>query len=538
VTGTVTDHVFPASVSITKTAVAPLTVPAPGGDFVHTLVIHNLSAVPATIIALTDDDTLSAGCLALISTSLSADDSAPGGTDEATCTSTGTHTVPGSYTTTANVTVSNAFSLTDSDSDSATVIVSGVLLSPTTVHVTEGGVTDTYTARLGSVPSADVTLTVAGDADCTASPLSLTFTPVNWSVPQTVTVTAVDDLLAEGTHSCTITHTASSADPDYDGPSLSVPPMTGTVTDHVIAASVSLTKTASPTSRPEPGGAFVHTLVIHNLSPVAATITALTDNDVLSAGCTALISTSLAADDSAPGGADEATCTSTGTHTTAGSYTTNASVTVTNAFSQTDTDTDGETVTVTDVPLVDGDVAITVTANPTMVPAAGGDVTYTVVVTNHSAQPFTVDSLVGSGVTVSSVDAQVTAGCASGVGTTVVPGGTFSCSFVQFVGPGSSTITVTVTDANGNPATDSVTVAVAEAPVAPTTTTAPATTAPTTTVAPTVPPTAPPTTADDGRELPATGGSIAGILLLASTFLGLGIILVRRRGRRTATRVG
>ncbi len=398
-----------------------------------------------------------------------------------------------------------------------------VVINPETVDVTEGGATDAYTAVLATAPTADVTVSVTGDADCTAAPASLTFAPANWSVPQTVTVTAVDDLLAEGTHSCTITHAATSTDAAYNG--LPVASVTGTVTDHVIPASVSISKAAvAPTSRPEPGGAFSHTLVIRNLSPVPATIMALTDEDTLSAGCRALISTSLAANDSAPGGADEATCTSTGTHTAAGSFTTTASVSVSNAFAQTDTKTASAAVTVTDVPLVDGDVTITGSADPASVPETGGNVAFTLVVTNNSQQPFTVDQLVGSGVTVSAIDAAAVGGCLSGVGTSVPAGGTFTCSFSQFVsgeadnGPTAHMVTVTVSDANGNRTTGAVTVHVNLTAV----------TAPTT-------PTVPPTTIATGRQIPATGGSIAGTLLLAASFLGVGAVLVRRRERRNAS---
>ncbi len=46
---------------------------------------------------------------------------------------------------------------------------------------------------------------------------ALTFTPANWNVAQTVTVTAVDDAFVEGTHASTITHTSSSLAANFDG---------------------------------------------------------------------------------------------------------------------------------------------------------------------------------------------------------------------------------------------------------------------------------------------------------------------------------
>ena len=45
----------------------------------------------------------------------------------------------------------------------------------------------------------------------------MSFTAADWDAPQTVTVTALDDHVAEGSHTGAVTHTASSADPAYNG---------------------------------------------------------------------------------------------------------------------------------------------------------------------------------------------------------------------------------------------------------------------------------------------------------------------------------
>ena len=60
------------------------------------------------------------------------------------------------------------------------------------------GATGTYTVALGTEPSADVTVTVSGQAgtDVSLSGLTnnrLTFTTGNWDTSQTVTVTAAQD---------------------------------------------------------------------------------------------------------------------------------------------------------------------------------------------------------------------------------------------------------------------------------------------------------------------------------------------------------
>jgi hypothetical protein len=91
--------------------------------------------------------------------------------------------------------------------------------------VTEGGSPDSYQINLQTVPSANVQVTVDPDAQTDLGagagvPVLLTFTPADALIPQTVTVTAVDDLTVEGTHSSVISHTAVSADSGYNGISI------------------------------------------------------------------------------------------------------------------------------------------------------------------------------------------------------------------------------------------------------------------------------------------------------------------------------
>ena len=69
-------------------------------------------------------------------------------------------------------------------------------VSEESLRVLEDGVTSTtYEVKLASRPSSDATvaLSVEGDEVVTVSPPSLTFTTGNWSIAQTVTVTAVGD---------------------------------------------------------------------------------------------------------------------------------------------------------------------------------------------------------------------------------------------------------------------------------------------------------------------------------------------------------
>jgi hypothetical protein len=81
--------------------------------------------------------------------------------------------------------------VTTTDDDAA-----GFTLADTAdLTVTEGGGTDAFTVMLDAEPVSGVVLTVTSGSPgaVTASPTELTFTPANWSFPQTVTLTGVND---------------------------------------------------------------------------------------------------------------------------------------------------------------------------------------------------------------------------------------------------------------------------------------------------------------------------------------------------------
>ncbi len=107
-------------------------------------------------------------------------------------------------------------SVTNSDND-----VVGFTVTPSSGLVTtEGGGTATFTVRLNSQPTGDVTvgLTSSDTAEGTVSPSALTFTSGNWNTPQTVTVTGIDDAIADGSKGYSVvTAAAVSADPNYSG---------------------------------------------------------------------------------------------------------------------------------------------------------------------------------------------------------------------------------------------------------------------------------------------------------------------------------
>jgi hypothetical protein len=118
-------------------------------------------------------------------------------------------------------------SAVNTDNDGAGVTVAGV------VAITEAlgpNHTGTYTLRLNSQPPLgnNVTITATPNAQVTISPSTLTFTSANWNGDQLVTVTAIDDTLSEGTHTGTVTHTASGG--GYGA--VTIENLTATITDN------------------------------------------------------------------------------------------------------------------------------------------------------------------------------------------------------------------------------------------------------------------------------------------------------------------
>ncbi|MEG4499725.1 calcium-binding protein, partial [Microcoleus sp. F10B5] len=88
---------------------------------------------------------------------------------------------------------------------------------------------DIYKVRLNTQPTANVTVAITPETQVTVSLPVLTFTPANWNVAQTVTVTAVDDALVEGDRVSPISHATSSTDTLYNN---LVAPLTVNISDN------------------------------------------------------------------------------------------------------------------------------------------------------------------------------------------------------------------------------------------------------------------------------------------------------------------
>lgn len=110
--------------------------------------------------------------------------------------------------------ITTSVSVTNTDDD-----VPGVAVAPISGLITdETGLTGSFTVRLTSEPLNDVTVTLVSSntLEGTVSPATLTFTAADWDQSQTVTITGVDDAVADGDIVYSITTAATSVDSDYE----------------------------------------------------------------------------------------------------------------------------------------------------------------------------------------------------------------------------------------------------------------------------------------------------------------------------------
>ncbi len=110
------------------------------------------------------------------------------------------------------VVVGTGYSVSETAQASGTITnddVAGVSITQPTgvLLVSEDGSTAQFTVRLTAQPTSNVVLNVSSSdtTEATAGPTTLTFTPSNWNVAQTVTVTGVDDIEFDGAVASNIT---------------------------------------------------------------------------------------------------------------------------------------------------------------------------------------------------------------------------------------------------------------------------------------------------------------------------------------------
>jgi uncharacterized repeat protein (TIGR01451 family) len=110
-----------------------------------------------------------------------------------------------------------------------------VQVTPTSGLVTtESGGMAQFTVVLQLAPTADVTIDFVSDdpTEGTPAPTQLVFTPANWNVPQTITVTGVGDFLNDGDVAYSVTGTVAAGSGNYDG--AGVPPVSLVNIDEVL----------------------------------------------------------------------------------------------------------------------------------------------------------------------------------------------------------------------------------------------------------------------------------------------------------------
>ena len=280
-----------------------------------------------------------------------------------------THTVTSTDTAYNAITVSDV-EVTVTENDTA-----GVTVTPTMLTVVEGG-SGTYTVRLNTEPTGDVTVTVGGvSGDVTVSPTPLTFTTSNWGTAQTVTVSAGQDDDAIADPAVTLTHTVTSTDTAYNVITVSDVEVTVTEND---TAGVTVTPTMLTVVEGE-SGTYTVRLNTEPTGDVTVTVGGVSGDVTVSPtpltfttsnwGTAQTVTVSAAEDDDAVADAPV-----TLTHTvTGGGY---SGITVSDVVvTVTENDTAGVTVTPTMLTVVEGEsgtYTVVLDTEPT------GDVTVTV----------------------------------------------------------------------------------------------------------------------------------------------------------------
>lgn len=271
-------------------------------------------------------------------------------------------------------------SVTNTDNDMASVTV-----SPTSgLTTTEAGGTAAFTIVLASQPTASVTVSLASSnvAEGTASAASVTFTTMNWSMAQMITITGVDDFLDDGNIGYSVvTGAGSSADPNYNGLSISDVTVTNTDND---TAGTTVTPTSGLTTT-EAGGTASFTIVLNSQPTAGVSISVMSSNTAegtVSPASVAFNTTNWSM-------AQMVTITGVNDSVDDGNV---AYTIVTGAASSSDPNYSAQVVADVSVNNTDDDTA-GVTVNPTsglVTTEAGGTATFTVVLTSQPTNDVTI----------------------------------------------------------------------------------------------------------------------------------------------------
>ncbi len=364
-----------------------------------------------------------------------------------------------------------------------------IVLGPAGVTVTAGadlmtaeyGSTVTFTVVLDSQPTATVTinLTSSDTTEGTVSPAVLTFPLDIWNTPQTVSVTSVDDDLADGDQAYTIiTAAAVSTDDDYNGaavadvsvinnddetPGLTVTPSaistseTGTSADFTVALTEQPTGdvTVAITGLDASEGSLSETILTFpaNDWDDAKTVTVTGVNDEITDGPQTYTLTATATG----GGYSNVTAPTTGSVAVTNSDDDAAVATSTITADPTSIVADGSSTSTITVQLKDtngnnltasgGTVTLATTACTLSQVSDGGDGSYTATLTSATTVgTATVTGLLGNSAISDDADVRFIAGAVDLAEATI----TADPTSIVADGSSTSTITVQLKDANGN----------------------------------------------------------------------------------------
>ncbi len=117
----------------------------------------------------------------------------------------------------------------------ADLVTPGLVFSSSAEHLdlTEGGNALQYQFRLSAAPTQPVTIVIDGNGELDVSPSTIEFTPDNWNVSRTLTVSALSDEIVDGDDVGELVYRLESLDANYSA--LAVPQTRATVRDGTVA---------------------------------------------------------------------------------------------------------------------------------------------------------------------------------------------------------------------------------------------------------------------------------------------------------------
>ena len=144
------------------------------------------------------------------------------------------------------------------------------------LRTSEAGGAANFTVVLRSMPTANVTLTMESSniREGTVSPSVVTFTPQNWNIPKTVTMTGVDDSVDDGDVSYSVTTSVTGADPSYNNlvaPSIDLVNVNNDVSALVVTPTNGLVTS-------EAGGTATFTVVLSSQPTADVTLSLISSN--------------------------------------------------------------------------------------------------------------------------------------------------------------------------------------------------------------------------------------------------------------------